>query len=182
MNILRKCTFLLLRNTMQIISRGGVRSLSEIIITASERAKNESHQQHFKPQASHTQRNNRSSPQSTHKLTSDTNTQTAANQPSLWGEVHRKEGTKQKQKRRQSGNSAHITASASCACKATHIRKVRNSNIVQVSGEATATGRAPQKTGNRAAVVLHQPPGGEREQERSQTPQSKRPLRETAAS
>lgn len=48
-----------------------------------------------------------------------------------------------------------------CGCQRTHICKVWDSNIVQVPGETTATGRAPQKTGHRAAVVLHQPAGGE---------------------
>lgn len=55
----------------------------------------------------------------------------------------------------------------SCGSKATHMRKVRNSNIVQVLGEATATGRAPQKTGNGGAVFLHRPPGGEAEQQKT---------------
>lgn len=83
--------------------------------------------------------------------------------------MHKKKGAKNK---KPSRNSAHITAPASCGCKATHIRKVGNSNIVQAPGEATATGCTPQKTGNRAAVVLHRPPGGETEQRRGQTHQS----------
>lgn len=68
------------------------------------------------------------------------------------GEVHRKEN--QAVNKKSGGNSAHIAASASCGCKATHVRKVRNSDIVQVPVEATAAGRAPQNTGNRAAIVL----------------------------
>lgn len=84
----------------------------------------------------------------------------------------------QNTEKQPSRNSAHITAAASCRRKATHVGKVRNSNIVQVPGETTAAGSTPQKTGNRAAVVLHRPPGGETQQQRSQeTEQVNPPVR-----
>lgn len=65
---------------------------------------------------------------------------------------------------RRSRSAALIAALASCKCKSTHVRKVRNSNIIQIPREAA--GRASQKTGHRAAVVLQWPPGGETQQER----------------
>lgn len=83
-------------------------------------------------------------------------------------EVYKKEGTTGKvAKHRQTEQErSHITAVASCKCRATHVRKVRNSNIVQIPREAAGAGCASQKTGHRAAVVLLWPPGGETEQQR----------------
>lgn len=82
-------------------------------------------------------------------------------------EVYKKEGTRGRKWQntgRRSGSAALSAALASCKCRATHVRKVRNSNIVQVPREAA--GRASQETGHRAAVVLQWPAGGETQQER----------------
>lgn len=79
--------------------------------------------------------------------------------------IKRKEPQEKRQNTgRRSRSAALIAALAPCKCRATHVRKVRNSNIVQIPREAA--GRAPQETGHRAAVVLQRPPGGETQQER----------------